>query len=425
LRARNRAPRRFERATRPSSLVSIAPSDASPASLDRRLVLLLAVACGATVANLYYAQPLLDVIARDLGVSSGAAGLLVTSSQIGYAAGLVLLVPLGDLLDRRRMVSRLLVVTAVMLGVAAAAPSFAVLAAAIAVIGVTSVVAQVLVPLAGSLAGEHERGKVVGDVMSGLLLGILLARTASGLIAEVGGWRLVYVIGAVLMLALAAVLARALPPTPPVTDLPYRVLLRSVGALVRDEPVLRRRMVYGALGMASFSVLWTAIAFLLSGAPYHYGEGTIGLFGLAGLVGAGAAQGAGRLADRGRGHASTGVFLLAIALSWVLLALGTSSLAALIAGVILLDLGIQGQHILNQSTVYTLDPEARSRITTAYMANNFLWGALSSAAASVAWSASGWGAVSALGIGLSVIGLIAWAVEHVQAPDRPAARQPA
>jgi predicted MFS family arabinose efflux permease len=426
LRARNRSPRRSERAPRPSSLDSIAPADASPASLDRRLVALLAVACGAAVANLYYAQPLLDVIARDLGVSSGAAGLLVTASQVGYAAGLVLLVPLGDLLDRRRMVARLLVVTAAGLGVAAAAPSFAVLAAAIGVIGVTSVVAQVLVPLAGSLAPEHERGKVVGDVMSGLLLGILLARTAAGLIAELGGWRLVYVIGAVLMLALAAVLARALPPTPPVTDLPYRVLLRSVGALVRDEPVLRRRMVYGALGMASFSVLWTAIAFLLSGAPYHYGEGTIGLFGLAGLVGAGAAQGAGRLADRGRGHAATGVFLVAIALSWVLLALGTSSLAALIAGVVLLDLGIQGQHILNQSTVYTLDGEARSRITTAYMANNFLWGALGSAGGSVAWSAGGWGAVSALGIGLSAVGLIAWAVEHAQAPDRPAAaRQPA
>jgi predicted MFS family arabinose efflux permease len=354
------------------------------------------------------------VIARDLGVSSGAAGLLVTSSQIGYAAGLLLLVPLGDLLDRRRMVTRLLVVTAVGLGLCAAAPSFAVLAAVIAVVGVTSVVAQVLVPLAGSLAHDHERGKVVGNVMSGLLLGILLARTAAGLIAELGGWRVVYVIAAVLMLALAALLARALPPTPPVTDLPYRVLLRSVGTLVRDEPVLRRRMVYGALGMASFSGLWTAIAFLLSGAPYHYGEATIGLFGLAGLVGAGAAQSAGRLADRGHGHRATGVFLLAIAIAWGLLALGTSSLAALIAGVVLLDLGIQGQHIVNQSTIYTLDADARSRITTAYMASNFLWGALGSAGASLAWSAGGWGAVSTLGVGLGVAGLIAWGVEHVQ-----------
>ena len=402
----------------------------SPPSLDRRVVLLLAVACGASVANLYYAQPLLDVIARALGVSSGAAGLLVTASQVGYAAGLVFLVPLGDLLDRRRMVSRMLLVTALGLALAAAAPSFAVLALAIGVVGVTSVVAQMLVPLAGSLAAEHERGKVVGDVMSGLLLGILLARTASGLIAEVGGWRLVYVIAAGLMVALSAVLARTLPPTPPVTDLRYRELLRSVGALVRDEPLLRRRMAYGAMGMASFSVLWTAIAFLLSGAPFHYGEGTIGLFGLAGLVGAGAAQGAGRLADRGHGHAATGAFLAAIAIAWVLLALGGTSLALIIAGIVLLDLGIQGQHILNQSTIYTLAPDARSRVTTAYMTNNFLFGALGSAGASAAWSAGGWGAVSALGIGLAAIGLLAWALEHVTVarrarPDAAPERTPA
>jgi predicted MFS family arabinose efflux permease len=250
--------------------------------------------------------------------------------------------------------------------------------------------------------------------MSGLLLGILLARTASGLIASVGGWRAVYVIGAVLMVALAGVLARALPPTPPVTDLPYRTLLRSVGTLVRDEPILRRRMVYGAVGMASFSVVWTAIAFLLSGDPYNYGEGAIGLFGLAGLVGAGAAQGAGRLNDRGHGHAATGAFLVAIALAWILIALGATSVAALIAGLVVLDLGIQGQHILNQSTIYTLDPDARSRITTAYMTNNFAFGALGSAGASWAWSAGGWGAVSALGGALAAIGLAAWVVEHLQ-----------
>jgi predicted MFS family arabinose efflux permease len=389
-------------------------------SVDRRLVVLLAVACGAAAANLYYAQPLLDVIARDLGVSAGAAGLLVTASQVGYAAGLVLLVPLGDLLDRRRMVARMLLVAATGLGVAAAAPSFAVLAAAIAVVGVTSVVAQMLVPLAGTLAPEHERGKVVGSVMSGLLLGILLARTASGLIAEVGGWRAVYVTGAVLMVVLAAVLARALPPTPPVTDLRYGELLRSVGTLVREEPVLRRRMVYGAAGMGSFSVLWTAIAFLLSSDPYNYSEGTIGLFGLAGLVGAGTAQGAGRLADRGRGHAATGAFLVTIAVAWGLIALGRNSLAALIAGVVLLDLGIQGQHILNQSTIYGLRADAGSRVTTAYMAHNFLWGALASAGASWAWAAGGWLAVCAVGAGLAAVALVAWGAEHVRGADERA-----
>jgi predicted MFS family arabinose efflux permease len=394
----------------------IEPSD----GISRRLVVLLAVACGVAVANLYYAQPLLDTIGRSLHVSAGAAGLLVTATQVGYAAGLVLLVPLGDLLDRRKMVSRLLLVCAAGLALAAAAPSFAVLAIALAVVGVTSVVAQVLVPLAGTLAADHERGKVVGNVMSGLLLGILLARTASGLIAQVGGWRLVFVIGAALMVVLAAVLHHTLPRVGRATDLGYRALLRSVAEIVAAEPLLRRRMGYGALGMGSFSVLWTAIAFVLAGAPYHYGEGTIGLFGLAGLVGAAAAQGAGRLADRGRAHASTGAFLLTILVAWGLLALGRSSLAALIAGVILLDLGIQGQHILNQSTIYSLRADARSRVTTAYMASNFLCGALGSAAASAAWIAGGWGAVCGLGLGMAAVGVGLWALEHVQRPARVA-----
>lgn len=361
------------------------------------------------------------MIARDLNVSPGAAGLLVTASQVGYAAGLVFLVPLGDLLDRRRMVSRLLLVTAAGMVVAAVAPSFAVLALAIGIVGVTAVVAQVLVPLAGTLAADHERGKVVGSVMSGLLLGILLARTASGLIAAATSWRTVFFLGAAAMVVIAAVLRRALPATPPQTDLPYRAALRSVGALVRDEPLLRRRMLYGATGMASFSVLWTAIAFLLSGPPFHYGEGTIGLFGLAGLAGAIAAQGAGRLADRGHTHAATGVFLVLIAGAWVLLALGDRSVALLIAGIVVLDLGIQGQHILNQNTIYALAPNARSRVTTAYMTSNFAFGALGSAGASLAWSAGGWGAVSALGLGLAAIALLGWAHEHVAASRARAA----
>jgi predicted MFS family arabinose efflux permease len=389
---------------------NVAPP-AAPSGLDRRLVLLFAVACGAAIANTYYAQPLLDVIARDLHVSAGAAGLLVTASQIGYAAGLLLIVPLGDLLNRRRMVPRMLLVTAAGLALAAAAPSFAVLALALAIVGVTSVVAQILVPLAGTLAGDHERGKVVGDVMSGLLLGILVARTASGLIAALGGWRLVYGIAAGLMVALAGVLSRALPDVPRTTDLPYRALLRSVVELVVEEPVLRRRMAYGALGMGSFSVLWTAIAFLLAGPPYHYGAARIGLFGLAGIVGAAAAQSAGRLADRGHAQAATGGFLLAIAVAWGLLALGRSSLAALIAGVVLIDLGIQGQHIINQSTIYGLREDARSRITTAYMTSNFLWGALGSAGAAAAWSAGGWDAVSLLGLAMSLAALTLWATE--------------
>jgi predicted MFS family arabinose efflux permease len=375
-------------------------------------VRLLAVACGATVANLYYAQPLLDTIAQAFGVSSGTAGLIVTASQIGYAVGLVFVVPLGDLVHRRKLVCRLLLLTTLGLALTAAAPSIGVLALGVGVVGTTSVVAQVLVPLASELAPEDDRGRVVGVVMSGLLIGILMARTVSGLIAEVGGWRSVYAVGAVLMLALTAALWRALPDTPPPSTLPYRRLLGSVPQLIRREGVLRRRMAYGAMGMATFSALWTTLTFLLVGEPYGYGDAVIGLFGLAGLVGAGSARFAGRLSDGGREHAATGVFWLLVLAGWGFLALGTTSLAAIIVGIVLLDLGVQGQHILNQSTIYAAAPDARSRVTTAYMGSNFLFGAAGSAAGALAFSLGGWRAVCALGAIFSVLALLTWCDEH-------------
>ncbi len=384
----------------------------------------MAVACGAAVANIYYAQPLLSTIARHFGVSDGTAGLLVTASQIGYAAGLVLLVPMGDLLERRRLITRIMLVTVVALAATAASPSLTVLALALAVVGVTSVVAQILVPLASTLAGEHERGRVVGHVMSGLLVGILVARTASGLIAEAGGWRLVFAVSAGLMLVLAAILRLALPEARPSTELSYPALLRSVGELVVREPTLRVRMLYGTLGMGQFSVLWTTIAFLLAGAPYRYGDGTIGLFGLVGLAGALAAQAAGRLADRGRHHLATGAFFATTALAWALIAAGKSSLGALIAGIALLDLGIQGAQITNQSVIYTLAPSARSRVTTAYMTAAFASAAISSAAASAVYEAGGWPALSALGGGLALAGVGIWCSEQLLRRRRERAPQP-
>lgn len=391
--------------------------------LSRGLVALMAVACGAAVANIYYAQPLLSTIARHFGVSDGTAGLLVTASQVGYATGLVLLVPIGDLLERRKLITRIMAVTVLALAATAASPSLTALAAALAVVGLTSVVAQILVPLASSLAGEQERGRVVGHVMSGLLVGILVARTASGLIAEAGGWRLVFAVSAVLMLALCAILRFALPQVRPSTDLSYPALLRSVGELVVRQPTLRMRMLYGTLGMGQFSVLWTTIAFLLAGPPYRYGDATIGLFGLVGLAGALAAQVAGRLADRGRHHHSTGLFFAAMAISWGLIAAGKSSLSALIAGIALLDLGIQGAQITNQSVIYALVPSARSRLTTAYMTAAFASAAIFSAVASALYDAGGWGAVSALGGGLALAGVLSWLLEQLlrrrreRAPD--------
>jgi predicted MFS family arabinose efflux permease len=384
------------------------------------MVLLLATACGAAVANNYYAQPLLHTIATAFGVSEATAGLLVTAGQAGYAVGLALLVPLGDLLERRRLITRLLLLTAVAQTLAAAAPTFAVLASALALAGVTSVVAQIIVPMAASLATDNERGQVIGKVMSGLIIGILLARTVSGLIASVAGWRPVYVMAAAAMLLLAAVLHRALPEVEPSERISYRALLRSVLDLVREEPVLRQRMGLGAASLGCFSILWTPIAFLLSGPPYNYGTALIGLFGLAGLAGAVAAPAAGRLADRGRGHYATLGAIVILLGSWSLLDLGAHSLAALIAGTIALDLGVQALHISNQSAIYALRPQARSRLNTAYMVAYFLGGAVLSAAASLVYSAAGWNGICALGALTAAAALWFWIATNRRAPAAPA-----
>jgi predicted MFS family arabinose efflux permease len=373
--------------------------------LSRRLVILLAVACGATVANLYYAQPLLDTIARELHVPSGTAGLLVTATQLGYVCGLLFIVPLGDLLQRRTLVARLLALDALALAAAAAAPAFGVLAAALAIVGVSSCAAQVLVPFASTLAGEKERGRVVGQVMSGLLLGILLARTVSGIVAQIGGWRLIYALAAAAMLVLAIVLRRALPLAQPPSDMAYPRLLRSVVALVKEEPTLRHRMAIGFVGMASFSGLWTSIAFLLA-SEYGYGEAVIGLFSLAGLAGAAIASYAGRAADRGHVVAGTRIANTTVLAGWGLIALGASSIPALIAGIVALDLGVQAAQIFNQGVIFRLRPEARSRLNTAYLTAYFAGAVSGSAGASYAWERGGWGAVSGAGAAVAALGVL-------------------
>jgi predicted MFS family arabinose efflux permease len=380
------------------------------AGISRATVLLLATTCGAAAASLYYAQPLLHTIAGAFSVSEGTAGLLVTITQAGYVIGLALLVPVGDLLERRRLIAALLVLTAAGLGLAAAAPTFVLFAGALAVVGVSAVVAQIVVPMSSSLAGEHERGSVVGTVMSGLLIGILLARTISGIVAQLFGWRVVFAIAGVAMLLLAAILSRFLPKVPATERLRYPALLRSVLELVKSEPLLRQRMVLGATAFGCFSVLWTSLAFLLSGAPYHYGNAAIGLFGLAGLAGAIAAPVAGRLADRGHGRLAMSAAILVLLASWGLLAFGKGSVVALVVGIVALDLGAQAMHISNQSAVYTLHGQARSRLTTAYMVAYFLGGVVLSATTSALYASGGWYAVCVLGAATAAVGLVTWLV---------------
>jgi predicted MFS family arabinose efflux permease len=267
------------------------------------------------------------------------------------------------------------------------------------------------------LAPEQERGSVVGTVMSGMLIGILVARTASGLLAQALGWRAVYVVAAAAMLVLAGALRLALPRVGATERLAYPALLRSMVTLVREERVLRQRMAIGAAAMGCFSVAWTSLAFLLSAAPYHYGNAVIGVFGLAGLAGALMARVAGRLADRGRGQLATSGTIILMVASWGLLALGSSSVIALIAGIVVLDLGVCGLHVSNQNAIYELSPEARSRVTTAYMVAFFLGGAVLSAASSTLYASAGWGGICALGAVTGAAALLIWLVTEARSID--------
>ncbi|NSC19804.1 MFS transporter [Streptomyces albus subsp. chlorinus] len=369
----------------------------------------MSVAVGLCVAANYYAQPLLDTIAQELRLSSSAAALVVTVAQVGYALGLVFVLPLGDLLERRRLVCVLTLATAASLALTAAAPNTGLLLAGTALTGLLSVTAQVLVPFAADLAPPEQRGRIVGTVMSGLVLGMLLARTVSGALAEIAGWRTVYWAAALVMLALTAALDRRLPRHQGTAGLRYAQLLCSTARLLRMEPVLRTRAAIGLLAFSCFGVLWASLAFLLAGPGYGWSDSDIGLLGLAGAAGAVAAQLAGRLADRGRTTLTTGACAFLLLGSWGLLLLGAHHLSALITGIVLLDLAHQGVHISNQSLIYALRPEVRGRLTSAYMTCYFTGGALGSALAGVVYSRAGWDGVCTLGAALAMLLCVLWA----------------
>ncbi len=375
------------------------------------LVYVMAVACGVAVANLYYAQPLLHTLAQNFGTSKGTAGLIVTMTQLGYVFGLVLIVPLGDLLERRQLITLVSAGTAVALAGAALSPGIISFLLACLAIGLTAVVAQVLVPFAAVLASNEQRGAVVGRIMAGLLLGILLARTVSGFITDVLGWRAVFGLAAVIMIVQSAVLWRMLPQSRGATRLSYPALIGSVLLLFREEPLLRRRIVYGSFGFAAFSVFWTALAFLLARPPYGYSDSVIGLFGLVGAAGALSASFAGHIHDRGGTRLSTGILLALVVLAFAIMGFYGTHLVAIIIGVVLLDIGQHGTHILNQSVIYTLNHEARSRITTAYMTCFFFGGVIGSASSGYVFELAGWPGVSWLGGMFGGIAFLYWLTE--------------
>ena len=374
--------------------------------------LLFAVAGGAAVGNLYWAQPLLDEIASSLGTSAAVAGLLVTLTQVGYALGILLVVPLGDVLDRRRLIPGVLVASAVALLFAAVAPSFAVLLVALALVGLTTVAGQLLIPLAGDLADPASRGRVVGTIASGVLTGILVSRTVSGLVADAFGWRTIYVVAAVAALVFAVLLRRAIPELERRDRVRYPALIASVFRAVAAHRAVRVTLVISSAVFAVFTMFWTALTFLLSAEPFGYSTSAIGLVGLAGLAGAVAAQRVGRLHDRGVSVPVTGAAIALVLVSLVVAGLGSRSIVVVLVAVVLLDVGVQATNVLNQTRLFAIDPAARSRLNTAFVTGNFIGGAIGSALASVLWNAGGWTAVTVGGAVLVGFALTVWAVHR-------------
>ncbi|MGI5527067.1 MFS transporter [Streptomyces syringium] len=387
--------------------------------LSRGVVMLFAVACGAAVANVYFSQPLLVTMGHDLAMSPALVGSVVTLTHVGYGLGLFFLVPLGDVADRRRLVVTQLLLLVGVLTLVAAARTAAMLLAGMAATGLLAVVTQTLVAFAASLAPPAGRGRVVGLVTSGVVIGILLARTASGLLADLAGWRSVYLASAALTASLALVLHRVLPrhSAAPPSTLRYGQLLRSTVTLFARERLLRLRALFGLLVFAAFSTLWSSVALPLSEAPYFWSHSAIGALGLVGAAGALAATVAGRLNDRGLSRRTTGIALALLAASWLPLAFTRSSLWALVVGVILLDLAVQAVHVTNQTLIYALHPDAGSRLIGGYMVFYSIGSATGAIAATSLYTVAGWGAVCALGAAFSCLGLALWAFTRHSAPD--------
>lgn len=387
---------------------SLTVASASAPGLSRALVTLLAFCCGAIVANIYYAQPIVGLIAPDLGLSNEHASLIVSLTQLGYALGLLLLVPLADLVENRRLMiftAALASVSLLLAGTSGHGQGQLFLAYAL-LIGFTSVAVQMLIPLAAHLAPEQQRGRVVGNIMGGLLLGILLARPLSSLVADHFGWRVVFIGAAAIMLGIILLLALTLPRRMPEHKASYAELMASLLALLRRYPVLRQRSLYQALMFAAFSLYWTAVPLALAGA-HGLSQSQIAVFALVGAVGAVAAPLAGRLADAG--HARRGS-LMALILAPLALLLGLTTPGYSVIGLgltgVLLDFAVQMNMVIGQREVYALDPASRGRLNALYMTSIFLGGALGSAVASTLFAQFGWKGVALVGAGLPILALL-------------------
>lgn len=402
----------------PASALPSPPMQATATPvLPQSTLLLMATACGLCAGANYFNQPLLHSIAIDLGISEARASLTVTMAQVSYALGLLLLVPLCDMLERRRLVLGLMLLAALGMLASGMAHSFTLLAAGTLMTGLFSVAAQVLVPMAASFAAPGASGRAVGLVMSGLLIGILASRSVAGVLSDLGGWNAVYWVGALATAGVALLLRRALPLAQPAQRIGYGAVMRSLLTLAREQPRLRSRALIGGMGFATVSVLFSTMALLLAGPGYGFGDAQIGLIGLVGVAGALMANMAGRLADRGLEQRTTlagGLLMLA---GWGALWLGGTSLWWFLAGLLIVDAALQALHISNQNVIYALAPSARSRINAVYMTGYFIGASLGSAVGSTVWLHWGWTGASVAGLALSLctLAVVAW--------DRSLARQ--
>lgn len=381
-----------------------------PTGLSPRITAVFAIASGLAVANAYSFQPLLDAIGTDVGLDAATVGLVGSVTQIGYGLGLLCLVPLGDRLDGRRLIVGQMLLSVLALTAVAVAPTAAVLLAGMAVVGLLAVVTQLLVAYAAALTQPADRGRVVGTVTGGIVLGILLARTVSGAIADLAGWRAVYAVSAAATLAMAAILAKALPRRAAIERerIAYPRLIWSLVELYAELPILRVRATIAALIFAAFVVLTTPMALALTASPYELSTTQVGLFGLAGAVGALGASRAGRWADRGLAQRTTGIGLAVMLASWLPIALLPHSLWGLVIGIVALDYGLQSVHVSNQSLIYRVRPEAQSRLTAAYMLLYSIGSASGAIASTVVYARAGWTGVCVLGALISLSAFVFW-----------------
>lgn len=384
--------------------------------IPSRIILLLATACGILAANIYYAQPLVGMISTEIGLPLEAAGLIVTMTQIGYGLGLLFIVPLSDLIENRRLVVSIMVVGIIALGSAGIAENAALFLAASLFIGLGSVAVQVLVPYAAHLAPEAIRGLVVGKVMSGLLLGIMLARPVASFITSLWGWRAIFFLSGLLVSVLALTLLLALPKRQPSSVKGYGSLLLSLWTLLINTPILRRRAAYHAGLFGAFSLFWTAVPLYLAGPAFHLSQRGIALFALAGVAGAVAAPIAGRLADRGLGRIATLGAMLAVAAAFLLTHIGqagsTFSLVMLVLAAVLLDLGVSANLVLGQREIFLLGAEIRGRLNGLYLALFFGGGAIGSALGGWAYAEGSWLLCTWIGIAFPLLVLLYFASER-------------